>query len=205
MSAVGFWAQHQVGGPYQTLEASVEALGLREQQFPTLESLMPTMFPHATILDYGCGPGHDTIRFLDHGASYVYYADVSPLAHRYMKQRLALHGYQHRARAVGLFQPVRVTRIHCAGVLHHLEEPLSVLHYFYRCLANGFEARVMIYDGDRSTHSQSEVPITHWWTQDEFSTMAASTKLDAEYLGSYECSTEWRPDCYAACYRLTVK
>lgn len=204
MSAVGFWAEHQVGGPYETLEESVDALGRREQQFPTLESLMPTMFRHATILDYGCGPGHDTIRFLDHGASHVYYADVSPLAHRYMKQRIALHGYQQRATAVGLFQPVRVTHIHCAGVLHHLDEPLAVLRHFRQCLANGYEARVMIYDGDRSVHSQSDVPITHWWTEADFTEMATSVSLNSEYIGSYECSTEWRPDCQAACYRLTI-
>lgn len=198
-----FWTEHQVGGPYQTLAESLDALVEREKLYPGLSSLMPTDLPGATVLDYGCGPGHDTIMFLRYGADHVYYADASPLAHKTTKKRLALHGFEQRATAAGLFQPVRVTHIHCAGVLHHLEDPLPVLHHFARVIGSG-EARVMVYDGDRSTHSQSEVPVTHWWGEAEFKDLAGQAGLQAEYMGGYDCSAEWRPDCQAACYRLTA-
>jgi 2-polyprenyl-3-methyl-5-hydroxy-6-metoxy-1,4-benzoquinol methylase len=98
---------------------------------------------------------------------------------------------------------VKADHIHCAGVLHHTEDPERILRDFRRMLNPGGEARVMIYDGDRSTHSQSEVPITEWWTEDEFTDMCHTAAFRAEYVGGYDCSAPWRPDCMAACYRLT--
>jgi hypothetical protein len=61
----------------------------------------------------------------------------------------------------------------------------------------------MVYDGELSDHTQSEVPITEWWTADEIKAMAKEAGFESEILGSYSCSSEWRPNCYAACYSLT--
>ena len=82
--------------------------------------------------------------------------------------------------------------------------PAAILTGFRHLLKRGGEARVMIYDGDRSTISQSKVPITRWWTEDQFTEMCAAAGFDADYVGGYDCSAPWRPDCMAACYRLTV-
>jgi 2-polyprenyl-3-methyl-5-hydroxy-6-metoxy-1,4-benzoquinol methylase len=96
-----------------------------------------------------------------------------------------------------------VDHIHCAGVLHHTEDPEAILLGFRRWIKPDGEARVMIYDGDRSVTTQSLVPITLWWTEQQFTEMSKTAGFDAEYVGGYDCSAPWRPDCVAACYRLT--
>lgn len=201
MSSTVFWSTHQVGGPYATLEESQAALAERQLLYPTLLDLMPVEFPGKTVLDYGCGPGHDTILFAQHGAGHVFYYDISPLALEIVDARLEMHGLADRASPNAAVS--QVDHIHCAGVLHHTEDPMGILKSLrYRLKPDG-EMRVMIYDGDRSKRSQSKVPITAWWTEDEFRYMAHISGFDAEQVGHYDCSAPWRKDCYAACYRLT--
>jgi 2-polyprenyl-3-methyl-5-hydroxy-6-metoxy-1,4-benzoquinol methylase len=204
MSSVAFWTEHQVGGPYVTLRESFDALANRALLYPSLTELMPTSFPGKTILDYGCGPGHDTILFCQNNAGHVFYYDISPLALGIVDDRLDMHGLADRASPVErLSDAPTVDHIHCAGVLHHTENPDEILRGFWHCLKPGGEARIMIYDGDRSTVSQSEVPITLWWTEAQFTELCADAGFNAEYVGGYDCSAPWRPDCMAACYRLT--
>lgn len=198
-----FWQENQVGGPYSSARESEEALEARMQLFPQLLDLMPVSYPGLDILDYGCGPGHDTLLFLSHGARHVYFADISWLALKTTSERLELHCLRDQAHALFADDPLpQVDHIHCAGVLHHVHDPLGVLNRLRRALRPGGDANVMVYDGDKSTHSQSEVPITEWWTHSEFLNLVADAGFRGKYLGSYPCSTEWRPDCYAACYRL---
>lgn len=172
--------------------------------YPTLLDLMPVSYPGQIVLDYGCGPGHDTLLFLLNGARKVYFADSSWLALRTTSDRLDLHHL--RDQATGIFaddgELPKVEHIHCAGVLHHIEDPIDALRRMRNALEGG-EARVMVYDGDSSTHSQSEVPITEWWTRKEFLALATEAGFKGKYVGSYECSSEWRPNCQAACYVLT--
>jgi ubiquinone/menaquinone biosynthesis C-methylase UbiE len=203
-----FWAEHQVGGPYETLEESEQALAARRALYPALELLMPTDFPGKKVLDYGCGPGHDTVQFLQNGAKLVYYADASPLALATTGRRLALHGYDED-RAVPLLvrdgeQPKLPTadHVHCAGVLHHVTHPEKVLLALRRAINSDGDMRLMVYSGDTSPHTQSAVPITHWWTFDEVFGLAEDAGLDGMYVGSYPCSAPWRPDCDADCYWL---
>lgn len=199
MNSVAFWAEHQVGGPYHTLQESEAALYQRHALYPTLLELMPVQFPGQKVLDYGCGPGHDTIMFCQHGA-HVFYYDLSPLAERIVGERLRMHGLK----AISFnTTDAPVDHIHCAGVLHHTEDPDLILESFRRWLRPGGDISVMVYDGDRSQHTQSQVPITRWWTEPEFAQLCATAGLIAEYVGGYDCSAEWRPNCMAACYRLT--
>lgn len=204
MSSLAFWTDNQVGGPYPTLEESQAALAERQLLYPTLLELMPVDHPDETVLDYGCGPGHDTILFCQHGAGHVFYYDISPLALEIVDARLEMHGLADRASPSQQARlPIDVDHIHCAGVLHHTENPGAILNGFRHLLKPGGEARVMIYDGDRSKVTQSKVPITRWWTETQFTEMCASARFDAEYVGGYDCSAPWRKDCMAACYRLT--
>lgn len=198
-----FWAEHQVGGPYATVEESTEALREREHLYPDLWEFMPVSFPGKTVLDYGCGPGHDTILFCQFGAGHVFYYDISPLALEIVDARLEMHGFASRASPVERPWIPMIDHIHCAGVLHHTEDPISILKDFRRILRSDGEVRVMVYDGESSRHTQSDVPITLWWTHTEFQMLARMAGFAAEYMGSYECSAPWRLDCYAACYRLT--
>ena len=202
-STVEFWSKNQVGGPYSTRQDSSQALVERANLYPALGKLMPTIQEGKTVLDYGCGPGHDTLLFCLNGAGHVFYYDISPLAREIVDMRLELHGLADRASPVDHPWIPMVDYIHCAGVLHHTEDPLGILKDFRRLLKNGGECRVMVYDGDLSKRTQSDVPITIWWTHIEFQYMCRMAGFDAEYLDSYECSAPWRPECWAACYRLT--
>ena len=205
MSATEFWYENQVGGPYANLDDSQAALLERIQMYPTLLDLMPVIHPGKTVLDYGCGPGHDTLLFCLNGAGHVFYYDVSPLALEYTDARLDMHGLADRASPVERPWIPMVDHIHCAGVLHHTADPMSILKDFHRLLRPEGELRVMIYDGDRSTHTKSKVPITKWWRETEFKHMAYIAGFDTDYMGSYECSAPWRPNCFAACYRMTCQ
>lgn len=198
MSATAFWQEHQVGGPYATLKESNVALAERAALYPELYELMPVTFPGKTVLDYGCGPGHDTLLFLLNRAAHVHFFDVSELALQMTWERLQMYGLADYANAVNSELP-RVDHIHCAGVLHHMEDPLDAL---VRLREAGPQMRVMVYDGERSEHTQSDVPITEWWTPTEFLALAREAGWEGEHVGSYPCSAEWRPNCLAACYSL---
>ena len=203
LSSTAFWSENQVGGPYETLEASRHALYARQRQYPSLLDLMPVTGQEGkTVLDYGCGPGHDTLLFCLNGAGHVFYYDISPMALEIVDTRLEMHGVENQASPVTRDHLPQVDYAHCAGVLHHTEDPLGILKDLRASLKPGGEARVMIYDGDRSRHSESKVPITLWWTEHEFVYLAFMAGFGADYLGSYECSAPWRPDCFAACYSL---
>jgi ubiquinone/menaquinone biosynthesis C-methylase UbiE len=204
MSSTAFWTANQVGGPYPTLEESQAALAERQLLYPRLLDLMPVDFPDQTVLDYGCGPGHDTILFCQHGAGHVFYYDISPLALEIVDARLEMHGLAEHASPCERHRiPSGVDHIHCAGVLHHTDEPVAILRGFRRVLRSGGEVRVMIYDGDLSKKTQSQVPITEWWTNTEFKELCRKGGFASKYVGGYDCSAPWRPDCMAACYQLT--
>lgn len=201
-----YWQEHQVGGPYASLEESEAALVEREQLFPALYELMPVDYPGQIVLDYGCGPGHDTILFLKNGAKFVYYVDASSLALRMTTERLAMHDLGQNAKGLPAWMALPlVDHIHCAGVIHHTEDPLAELKKLRGALREGGEARIMVYNGATSRHSQSNVPITRWWTPLEFIDLcqeAGWEKRGIDYMGSYACSAPWRSECYAACFRL---
>lgn len=202
-----YWQEHQVGGPYPTLEESEAALEERERLYPFLYGLMPVKQPGKTVLDYGCGPGHDTILFLKNGAKRVYYFDISRQAITTTSERIRFYGFTNATNL--LDHPPsfpEVDHLHCAGVIHHMADPVWELTELRSVLKDGGEARFMVYDGELSTHSQSDVPITEWWTPAEFMDLCVQAGWDGrriEHVGSYPCSAEWRPDCYAACFKLT--
>ena len=168
VSATDYWQEHQVGGPYSTLEESERALSERSSRFPLLPELMPVHFPGKTVLDFGCGPGHDTLLFCQHGAGHVFYYDISPLALEIVDARLEMHGLADHASPVNRGRIPRVDHAHCAGVLHHAEDPMAILKDINRALKRSGDANVMIYDGLRSKKSKSKVPITQWWTEHSY-------------------------------------
>jgi SAM-dependent methyltransferase len=203
VTSTEFWTQNQVGGPYETLEESQAALLERQRLYPSLLELMPVQQEGKTVLDYGCGPGHDTLLFCLNDAGHVFYYDISSLALEIVDARLEMHGLADHASPVTRDHFPKVDHVHCAGVLHHTSDPLGCLKDMRHALKPGGGGRVMVYDGDRSTLSESKVPITLWWTEHEFVYLCLMAGFRAEYVGSYECSAPWRPNCYAACYRLT--
>ena len=207
MSVATFWEEHVLAGPFADAVESFEALRERERLYPDLRRLMPVDLPGRVVLDYGCGPGHDTVMTLLSGARRVYYADASVSALQVTMSRLALHELDGGVAVLVADEgepqlPLGIEHAHCAGVLHHVSDPLAVLSGIRKVLPLGCELRLMVYDGDRSRHTQSEVPITHWWSERELKALAREAEFDARYVGGYECSSPWRPECVAACYVL---
>jgi len=196
-----YWETHHVPVRYGTLEESQRSLRERALLFPSLLELMPIDFPDKIILDYGCGPGHDTILFCEAGAGHVFYYDTSAPQLEIVDRRLELHGLEMRASPVERGELPLVDHVHCAGVIHHMEDPLSGLKDIRYAMKEDADAAIMVYDGELSLRTQSEVPITHWWTPLEFRYLCRLAGLDAKPVGSYPCSAPWRPDCYAACFQ----
>ncbi len=204
MTTLEFWAEHQVGGPYPTIEESSQALRARALEYPDLHHFMPTNDAVGLeVMDYGCGPGHDTILYLLGGAESVRAYDTSELALTTTRARLEAHGLTQHATVAFPGTPLpKVDRIHCAGVLHHVPDPATILHRLQAALRPDGHINLMVYDGDESEHTQSEVPVTHWWTRKQVADMAAKRGLAGQYVGGYPCSAPWRPNCVAACYRM---
>jgi trans-aconitate methyltransferase len=193
-----------VGGPYPTVEASSRALRERALEYPDLHQFMPTDDAVGmTVIDYGCGPGHDTILFLLGGADRVRAYDKSQMALDTTRARLTAHGLARCATVHFPGVPLpKADRVHCAGVLHHIADPHPVLVRLAKALRPDAHLNLMVYDGDESEHWQSDVPVTHWWTKRQVADMAAKAGLEGQYVGGYPCEAPWRQNCVAACYRM---
>lgn len=156
-----YWNLHTVYAPqFKTITQSLQNLQWREQQYPLFKELMQLYHQHndEVILDYGCGPGNDLVRFLHFTTpKKVIGIDVSLKALALARQRLALHK----------FDPSRVTLYHASdsfvkipiqdqsvdyiysqGVLHHTRNPQEILHEFYRILKPNGTASIMVYNKD---------------------------------------------------------
>lgn len=152
-----YWTEHNVTlhKQFSSVEDSIAYLKWRCDEYPgTLELL-----PHAghngkVILDYGCGPGNDLLGFCLASTPHTLIgADVSSTSLAQARARLDLHGFSADLHlldpAAGIPLPnACVDYIHCAGVLHHVADPLPILKEFRRVLKPSGEVRMMIYNRD---------------------------------------------------------
>ena len=62
-ASIEHWNANQVAAvPDDVSEwSSQDLLNWRNEQYPRLLELMPVNYPGRTVIDFGCGPGHDTI------------------------------------------------------------------------------------------------------------------------------------------------
>ena len=152
--SIAHWSKHQVADvPLDvTAEQSLSMLETRNVTYPGLEDLMPTDFPDKTILDFGCGPGHDTIQFLLSGAERVYAVDISPKAIAMTRARARAHDVDGRLYTVLIgdkpWEPGPVDHVHTAGVIHHVTAPVKTLKQLKRCLKPNAEIRMMVYSSE---------------------------------------------------------
>ena len=169
--------------------------------YPGLLELMPISYPDQTVLDFGCGPGHDTIGFLLNGARHVYAADSSWQGLTSLWNRLRAHGFEDRCTLVRVgekdWRLPQVDHIHCAGVLHHIERPVATLKKLRRSLRLGAEMRLMVYAAESqfvAVHGGPEgfeqiadgaAPIAKAWTKSQVRKMATEANLRAIYMGGY--------------------
>jgi SAM-dependent methyltransferase len=145
---------------FSSARASEAYLEWRFENYPLCRELCRLWGNHTgqVVLDYGCGPGHDTTGLLLHsGARRVVAMDVSIKALRLTAHRLSLHRIDPTR--VELIQVLdgdpsiplddnSVEHINCGGVLHHVSNPGAVLAELVRVLKPGGMAVVMVYNRD---------------------------------------------------------
>src|SRR5215216_3551816 len=148
-----FWTGYQVAhfDSGQTVDDSLHMLTARRDMYPGMAELMlPAQL--GSVLDFGCGPGHDTIEFLLAGARFVYAADFSPTAVASTQARVDVHGFHAGAKVILIkddeWTVPKVDHVHAAGVIHHCEDPAGVLRRLGGALNAGGEIRMMVYDAD---------------------------------------------------------
>jgi len=156
-----YWAEQTIPNPdFDSVEASELHLAERARYYPLFREYMDAYGDHTgqTIVDYGCGPGNDTLGFaVGSNASHILGIDVSRKALRMARLRLQLHGLT--AERVQLLQisdaiptiPLAgesIDYIHSLGVLHHTTHPGAILREMHRILRPGGQACLMIYNRD---------------------------------------------------------
>jgi len=154
----GFWSSCNVTRHHQfsTASDSIEYFNWRNDQYLCYLDLMPVDAADGlSVLDYGCGPGHDLVGFgLYSKPKLLIGIDVSEPSLSEARHRLALHGI--RAQLTKLdptdtrlpLASDSIDLIHCSGVLHHVPRPDLVLEEFRRVLRPGGRAQIMVYNYD---------------------------------------------------------
>lgn len=150
-----YWNRHNVTRhkQFSTRQASLDHFVWRCAQYPGYLELMPVAgHDGKRILDYGCGPGHDLVGFLEYSKpARLVGADVSASSLNEARARLALH--QGRVDLTKLdpessklpFEDGAFDLIHSSGVLHHVPDLAAALQELYRVLAPGGHMQVMVY------------------------------------------------------------
>jgi len=106
------------------------------------------------ILDYGCGPGYDIVRFATHSDPFkIYGADISKKALGYAEEHIKLVSKDNICKFLDLnnneladLGENTIDHIHCGGVLHHTPDPQAILNNFYSLLKKNGTATVMVYN-----------------------------------------------------------
>lgn len=158
-----YWTQHTVHvnpDGLNSREQSLEYFKWRCSQYPGYLELMPVEGHDGNrILDYGCGPGHDLIGFLEHSSPELLVgADVSPTALELARQRVRLHPGGESVVLLDCDDPnvflyqlgehLKFDYVHCSGVLHHVANPTNVLRTMKSVLAPNGRIRLMLYNRD---------------------------------------------------------
>jgi ubiquinone/menaquinone biosynthesis C-methylase UbiE len=151
-----YWTEHNVTSHHEffTVEESLDFFHWRNDQYFNYIELMPVSgFDGKSVLDYGCGPGHDLIGFGTYSScKSLVGVDVSSSSVTQTRARLALHGIQ--AETVLLergfislpFADATFDHIHSSGVLHHTQDPVAILTELNRVLKPGGSMNVMVYN-----------------------------------------------------------
>jgi ubiquinone/menaquinone biosynthesis C-methylase UbiE len=155
-SVESYWTGHNVTAHYgfKDVADSLDYLHWRDAQYYGYADLMPTAgFDGLSILDFGCGPGHDLVGFgVFSKPSRLTGIDVSPTSLAQAQSRLGLHGISadlHRVDVQQQSLPIpdgSIDLVHCSGVLHHMADPGRALREFRRVLKPGGTAQIMVYN-----------------------------------------------------------
>ncbi len=141
---------------FQSAEDSLESLRWRNDQYLGYEALMPFECPEgASVLDLGCGPGHDLVGFATRSAAgRIIGADVSTSSLSEAAARCDLHGREVEFIQLAPENPKlplpdeSIDLVHCSGVIHHIPEPAATLKEIFRVLKPRGRFRCMNYNRD---------------------------------------------------------
>jgi len=152
-----YWSDHNVTfhTKYKSRQESLDYIEWRNSLYFDYDNMMPCSgWDGKVCLDYGCGPGHDTIALTEKSnPAKVYAVDISPTSLGEAKARSQLH----RPELVEWVQiqdgtaqlPIAadsVDYIHSSGVLHHTPNEFEILLELKRILKPGGVMRVMMYN-----------------------------------------------------------
>ena len=152
-----YWTKENVTNHrrFQTVEESKSYFRWRSSIYLGYLDLMPvTGHSDKVILDYGCGPGHDLIGFVEYSnPSKVYGVDVSVTSLQESADRVKLHGKNDQVELIHIKEGAKiplpdnsVDYIHSSGVLHHTPNMDVILAEFKRVLKDDGLCRIMIYN-----------------------------------------------------------
>ncbi len=159
LSSAEYWTQHNVTQHYAftSKEDSLLFMRWRFAQYLNYENLMPcTGFDNKIVLDYGCGPGHDVVGFVEYSKpTKIIAMDVSTSSLAETQKRITLHD----ASALVDIQLIQeqegiplednsVDYIHSSGVLHHAPNLDKILREFHRILKPDGLIKIMVYNSD---------------------------------------------------------
>jgi len=154
-----YWGEWTVRSEaFKSAEESADYLKWRASVYPLFSEYMEMYGDHSgeVILDYGCGPGNDTVGFLIFSnAKKVIGIDVSQKALSLAGLRIDLHGVDpgrieliqssDASGTIPLDDGV-VDYVHCLGVIHHTTHPGLVLRELARVLKPGGRGSIMVYN-----------------------------------------------------------
>lgn len=202
-SSAEYWTAYNVTAHHKftSREESLAFMRWRFDQYPNYEQLMPCSgFDGKVILDYGCGPGHDVVGFIEHSKpAKVIAMDVSSSSLEQTRKRVELHGTKvHvevkliRERETLPLEDNSVDYIHSSGVLHHTPNMEEILREFHRVLKPNGVVRIMVYNQE-SIWYHLYVPYILQIKQMKFSEMsieeAFKRSTDEEYCPISNCYT----------------
>jgi len=158
-SSSEYWTAHNVTGhcDFKTREESLSYMRWRFDQYSNYEELMPCKgFDDKVILDYGCGPGHDVIGFVEYSKpKKVIAMDVSSSSLEETRKRISLHNATEFTEVTLIKEKEKlplednsIDYIHSSGVLHHTPNMPEILAEFRRILKPNGIIRIMIYNYD---------------------------------------------------------
>jgi len=155
-----YWSKHTVLlQDFRSAFFSKRNLVWRFKWYPRFRELMELYGDHKgeTVLDFGCGPGNDTVGFgLYSNAKKIIGVDISLKALRYAQRRIQIHSEIDPKRVVLMQSSDKnpkiplpsntIDYIYSEGVIHHVSDPISVLKELKRILKPGGHANIMIYN-----------------------------------------------------------
>lgn len=157
-SVARYWTDHNVSlhRKFSSAQESLDYLAWRNDQYLGYAELMPVAgYSGASILDYGCGPGHDMVGFSHYSRpTRLVGLDVSSSSLAEAAERLRLHSgfvefvLQRPEATVLPFADASFDLVHSSGVLHHILDPLPVIAELNRVCRPGGQAQIMIYNAD---------------------------------------------------------